>query len=67
MKELWDNNLTAETNMAKMGLRQSANNDVRPLAIKAAVKATPGGKLMQGCEVARLFGELLHTVVAAAS
>lgn len=59
--------MTAETNMAKMGLRQSANSDVRPLAIKAAVKATPGGKLMQGCDVARMFGERLRTVVEVAS
>lgn len=56
-KELWDNNLTAEANMAKMGLRQSANSGIRRAAVNAATKATPGGKLARGCEVARLFGE----------
>lgn len=55
-QDLWDNNLTAETNMAKLGLRQSANRNVRPIAAQAAVKASPGGRATQSCEVARLFG-----------
>lgn len=54
---MWDNNLTAETNMARMGLRQSANRGVRPPAAMAAARSTPGGRLTRGCEVSRMFGE----------
>lgn len=43
--------------MAKMGLRQSANRDIRPAANRAAARAVPGGKLVEADEVSRLFGE----------
>eukprot|EP00752_Nemacystus_decipiens_P007704 g6887.t1 len=55
VRELWDNNLTAETNMAKMGLRQSANRDIRPVANRAAASVLPGGRLVEADEVSRLF------------
>eukprot|EP00903_Cladosiphon_okamuranus_P017401 g16027.t1 len=55
VRELWDNNLTAETNMAKMGLRQSANRDIRPAANRAAARSVPGGRLVEADEVSRLF------------
>ncbi|CAN0431918.1 unnamed protein product, partial [Hapterophycus canaliculatus] len=58
VRELWDNELTAEANMAKMGLRQSSNRDIRPRANRAAAAATPGGRLVEACEVSRLFGEI---------
>lgn len=43
--------------MAKMGLRQSANRDIRPAATRAAAGAAPGGRLVEADEVSRLFGE----------
>lgn len=49
--------MTAETNMAKMGLRQSANRGIRAPAIRAAARAAPGGKIVESCEVSRLFGK----------
>ncbi|CAM9119267.1 unnamed protein product [Ectocarpus sp. 12 AP-2014] len=55
VRERWDSNLTAETNMAKMGLRQSANRDIRAPARRAAASAAPGGKIVESCEVSRLF------------
>ncbi|CAN0519830.1 unnamed protein product [Ectocarpus sp. 12 AP-2014] len=57
VRERWDSNLTAETNMAKMGLRQSANRDIRAPARRAAASAAPGGKIVESCEVSRLFGK----------
>ncbi|CBN75225.1 conserved unknown protein [Ectocarpus siliculosus] len=41
--------------MAKMGLRQSANRDIRAPARRAAASAAPGGKIVESCEVSRLF------------
>ena len=43
--------------MARLGLRQSANREVRAPALKAAAMATPGGRVPEACEVSRLFGE----------
>ena len=43
--------------MAKMGLRQSANRDIRPAANRAAARAVPGGRLVEADEVSRLFGK----------
>lgn len=47
--------------MAKMGLRQSANRDIRPTANRAAVRSTPGGQLLEACEVSRLFGKFFFS------
>lgn len=51
---MWDNNLVAEANLARMGLRANANNKaIRPLAY---AKAEARGRVAEGDEVARLFG-----------
>lgn len=54
IQKMWDNNLVAEANLARMGLRTSANSGVRPAA-KATAAAH--GSLIKDGDVARLFGE----------